>query len=356
MHAGVHVRAGRAGIARRRRGNIAATAWKHCRGNSSAPRGVIRAVLRWPMRRTRKVNFGAALAKTIFLARRLKKIWQRMQKMVGLLLPPSVPGALVNYAALLCGKVPVNLNYTLSAETLASCAKQCEIKTVLTSRAFLEKVKLTVPGEVIYLEDVAAKSRRAGKIHRISHGEIFPSRIAGSVRWLQIENRKSTNQKSLDDLATVIFSSGSTGEPKGVMLSHYNIVSNVEQIGADLWTSHIATGCSACCRFFIRSVSPARFACRRAAAWAWCFIPIRSMPKPSARSCAKMRSRFCSRRRLFCNCICAAVAPGDFGSLRTRHDRRGKIARTAGHRVRGTILASVRWKVMAAPNVRPPWP
>ncbi|MEI9865777.1 MAG: hypothetical protein WDN00_14730 [Limisphaerales bacterium] len=62
-----------------------------------------------------------------------------VKKWWGLLLPPSVPGALVNYAALLCGKVPVNLNYTLSAEALASCVKQCDIKTVLTSRAFLEK-------------------------------------------------------------------------------------------------------------------------------------------------------------------------------------------------------------------------
>ena len=66
-----------------------------------------------------------------------------------------MPGALVNYAALLCGKVPVNLNYTLSEATIAACAKQCDIKTVITSRKFLEKIKLTPPGELIYLEDVA---------------------------------------------------------------------------------------------------------------------------------------------------------------------------------------------------------
>ena len=100
-----------------------------------------------------KVTFGAALVKTVFLARRLKKIW-RGQQMVGIFLPPSVPGALVNYAALLCGKVPVNLNYTLSEATLASCAKQCELKTVITSRVFLEKVKLTAPGKAIFLEDI----------------------------------------------------------------------------------------------------------------------------------------------------------------------------------------------------------
>ncbi|HLP75827.1 MAG TPA: MFS transporter, partial [Candidatus Paceibacterota bacterium] len=70
-----------------------------------------------------KVNFASAAIRTVFLARRLRKIWAG-QKMVGLLLPPSVPGALVNYAALLLGKVPVNLNYTVSEETLASCIRQ----------------------------------------------------------------------------------------------------------------------------------------------------------------------------------------------------------------------------------------
>ena len=85
--------------------------------------------------RTPKVSFGSALARTVFLARRLRSIW-RDQQMVGILLPPSVPGALVNMAALLMGKVPVNLNYTASNEVLASCAKQCQLQTVITSKAF----------------------------------------------------------------------------------------------------------------------------------------------------------------------------------------------------------------------------
>src|SRR5262249_34106762 len=60
------------------------------------------------------LRFGSVLARGILLARRLENHWQE-QSMVGILLPPTVPGALVNYAALLMGKVPVNLNYTLSA-------------------------------------------------------------------------------------------------------------------------------------------------------------------------------------------------------------------------------------------------
>ena len=102
---------------------------------------------------TPAVTFSSALTRSILLARRLKKVWAG-QKMVGLLLPPSVGGALANWAALFCGKVPVNLNYTLSEESLASCAKQCDLKTILTSRAFIEKVKLKLPGEVLFLEDI----------------------------------------------------------------------------------------------------------------------------------------------------------------------------------------------------------
>ena len=85
-----------------------------------------------------KAELRPALARTVFLARRLKKVWAG-QEMVGLLLPPSVPGALVNFAALLCGKVPVNLNYTLSEEALASCVRQCELKTVVTSQSVSRK-------------------------------------------------------------------------------------------------------------------------------------------------------------------------------------------------------------------------
>jgi len=172
--------------------------------------------------RTPKLTFGAALTRTVFLARRLRSVWAG-QNMVGILLPPSVPAALVNLAALLMGKVPVNLNYTASNSVLASCAQQCELKTVITARAFLERVHVQPPAQAIMLEDLAAKPG------------LFERLAAALISWLLpvrlIEESVGARRKTrLDDTATIIFSSGSTGDPKGVILSHFNIASNVEQV------------------------------------------------------------------------------------------------------------------------------
>ncbi len=169
-----------------------------------------------------RVSFGAALVRSVFLARRLRKIWSG-QRMVGLLLPPSVPGALVNHAALLLGKVPVNLNYTVSAETLASCIRQCDLKTVVTAKVFLDKLKLKLPCQTILLEEAAARPGLAEKLIASLMAWFVPD------RWLQ-RLLGAERKTRLDDLATVIFSSGSTGDPKGVRLSHYNIGSNIEQL------------------------------------------------------------------------------------------------------------------------------
>jgi acyl-[acyl-carrier-protein]-phospholipid O-acyltransferase/long-chain-fatty-acid--[acyl-carrier-protein] ligase len=169
-----------------------------------------------------KVSFGSVLTRTVFLARRLRKVWAG-QEMVGVLLPPSVPGALVNFAAVLMGKVPVNLNYTVSEETLRSCISQCRIKTVVTSRAFVEKLKLKVPGESVLLEELAAGPRFGEKLGAMLSAWLLP------VGWLE-RSLGREKKATLDDLLTVIFSSGSTGEPKGVMLSHYNVGSNIEQL------------------------------------------------------------------------------------------------------------------------------
>ncbi len=162
------------------------------------------------------------LLKTLVVRRVLQRKLASNEQCVGVLLPPSVGGVLVNSALAMLGRTTVNLNYTISANDLGSHLKLAGVKHVVTSRKFQEKVNLALDTEFLYLEDFAAAVSSTDKFLAGVQGYCLPAfvldRVLGLTRFRP------------DDIVTIIFTSGSTGEPKGVMLSQFNIGSNVEAV------------------------------------------------------------------------------------------------------------------------------
>ncbi|QDT41471.1 Bifunctional protein Aas [Gimesia alba] len=164
---------------------------------------------------------GGKLLTGALLMRRLlnKHVLKQDEKMVGVLLPPSVGGSVINASLAIAGRVPINLNYTLSDGDINYCIKEAGIKTVLTSQKFLEKKPIDMDANVVLLDDLKPKASALDKLICAFMAYVVPA-------WI-IERIIGLKHVDSDELSTVIFTSGSTGRPKGVMLTHHNIVSNI---------------------------------------------------------------------------------------------------------------------------------
>lgn len=198
----------------------------HCR--RPVHRQFVRIAARHPFRRClgdsivfpKFLKYGEVLAGIMILSRRLRPILREDERMIGVWLPPSVAGAITNLTLAVLGKTSVNLNYTSSPEVVQSAARQCGLRHVLTSHRFTSKVPVDPgPGiELVHLDDFAPTVTRWERLWNFAIVVLFPGFILD--RWLGLHRCKP------DDIATVIFSSGSTGDPKGVLLSHRNVAAN----------------------------------------------------------------------------------------------------------------------------------
>ncbi len=145
------------------------------------------------------------------------------EQYVGILLPPSNGGVLVNAAVSLSRRVAVNLNYTVTQSVMDACVKRAGLKHVLTSRRVMEKFSFTFgDAEVVYLEDLREKLKTSDKAIAACQTYTMPAALLDLMLGLQ--------KIKADDPLTVIFTSGSTGEPKGVVLTYRNIASNIDAI------------------------------------------------------------------------------------------------------------------------------
>jgi acyl-[acyl-carrier-protein]-phospholipid O-acyltransferase/long-chain-fatty-acid--[acyl-carrier-protein] ligase len=195
-------------------------------------RQFVRMAARYPLRTCiidsslggKRLSYARAYAGATCLARLLRPLVGET-RMVGVWLPPSAGGALSNLALTLLGKVAVNLNYTSSANHIRSALSQCACRHVLTSRRFVARMPLPADlgAEVVYLEDFLPRVSGLQKLRALLEVLLLPG-------WFLDRVVLKLGGHRLDDLATVIFSSGSTGDPKGVMLSHGNVAGNLESM------------------------------------------------------------------------------------------------------------------------------
>jgi acyl-[acyl-carrier-protein]-phospholipid O-acyltransferase/long-chain-fatty-acid--[acyl-carrier-protein] ligase len=169
----------------------------------------------------RQVNFGQALIGALLFRRYVVKQCPDA-KMIGVLVPPCVPAALLNFGISLAGRVPVNLNYTSSKQAMEVAVERGGFKTIFTTEKLLSRMGIEKQPGMVMIEDVGKSFTRRDKLVWAAIARLVPTPLLR--RWL------IPRDVNLDSLATVIFSSGSTGTPKGVMLSHRNIVSNLEGV------------------------------------------------------------------------------------------------------------------------------
>ncbi|MCA9401707.1 MAG: AMP-binding protein, partial [Candidatus Omnitrophica bacterium] len=167
------------------------------------------------------LNYAQALSVSVSLSNIIKSLVQE-EKCIGIMLPPSIGSVLGNIAVSLLNKIPVNLNYTTSREAMGAIIEQCSMQTILTSRKFIEKTGFSLPGKVIFMEDLFGSISGGQMAMSFFKSYCFPREI--SHRFVFGKN----NIRAMGQLATIMFTSGSTGHPKGVQLTHANIVSNLE--------------------------------------------------------------------------------------------------------------------------------
>ena len=165
---------------------------------------------------------GGKLLSSVMAIRRvlLRDVLGVNEQFVGILLPATAASAITNLAVTMAGRTAVNLNFTTTEADMRHCVKDAGVRHVLTSKKMLEKKHFDLGVEYVFLEDLKEKVTNFDKIIAGVAAYVVPSVLLERIIGL--------TRVAPSDIIAVIFTSGSKGEPKGVMLSQHNVSATVE--------------------------------------------------------------------------------------------------------------------------------
>jgi len=171
-----------------------------------------------------RLTYGGLLKQALGLGRAVAK-FSREEERIGVLLPNLNVTVSLLYGMFAMRRVPAMLNYTAGRKGLEAACRTADVRTVITSRVFLERARVSAIAvhlermvRLVYLEDLAGTLTLLDKLWLVGWALWFPRRAARPVRP--------------EEPAVILFTSGSEGRPKGVALSHANIVANTAQCRA----------------------------------------------------------------------------------------------------------------------------
>jgi acyl-[acyl-carrier-protein]-phospholipid O-acyltransferase/long-chain-fatty-acid--[acyl-carrier-protein] ligase len=164
------------------------------------------------------VTYSRALIGALILCSKFRKYDEGY---IGIMMPTSAGCALASVGALMSGRIPVMINYSTGAEANAKFAqKKCKFKTIITSRALLEKIECAVVEGMVMIEDIMKSVGTGEKILAALKTKLPAGMLI-----------KNVHKGDEDDSAVILFTSGSEKDPKAVQLTHRNISSNIKNFG-----------------------------------------------------------------------------------------------------------------------------
>lgn len=175
----------------------------------------------WDANDDRKLTYDELVRAAFALGHALKRMTAKGET-VGIMLPTGAGAVIAFFALHAYGRIPAMLNFTAGERALSAALKLGTIKTVLTAKRFIEIGKLetvieTLKSEanLVYLDELREKLTLSDKLTALV-GSLVPSLVKSKLK--------------ASDTGVILFTSGTEGDPKGVVLSHQNVLANVEQV------------------------------------------------------------------------------------------------------------------------------